>query len=144
MGFGAAGTERAGVRRGGNPDVAREQALEMVRGIADRTGECVEPRRFLGRLDQRHRFGHRLAIASDLVRAAAQAGAIARRARFARVREKFDMVAFGVARGAARLAIDAGRADRADELSVAGAVAGFESGPALVGIEHGMGLGDIR
>ena len=90
----------------------------MVRRIADRLGQLGEARRLLGLLDQLDRLGHGLAVAADLVGLAAQAGPIAGRARFLAGREEFDILALGPPRRAARLAIDAGRLDRADDAAV--------------------------
>ena len=52
--------------------------------------------------------------------------------------EIFDMLAFGVARGAAWLAIDAGGLHRADELAVARCGRGAsKAAQAVIGIDHG-------
>ncbi len=97
---------RIGRRR--YPHVAREQPLEMVRRIAHRRRQHVEPKRLLRRLDQRRRSGYRLAVACHLVGPAAQTGAIARPARAFRIEEKLDMLALRPPRRAAWLAVDSG------------------------------------
>ena len=107
----------------------------MVRRIADRLGQLGEARRLLGPLDQLHRLGHRLAVAADLVGLAPEARAIAGRARFLGRGEEGHILALGPLRRAARLAIDAGRIDRADDPAVPAAVAAHERRPGGVGIE---------
>ena len=104
---GAAGAERARISGRRHADVAGEQALEMMRRIADRGGQFGERGRFLRLLDQLHRLGHRLAVAADLVGLAAQAGAIAGGPRGLAIEEEFDMLALRPPRRAARLAINA-------------------------------------
>src|SRR3546814_15414466 len=78
--------------------------------------------RFLGGLDQRDRARDGDAIAADLVGLAAQAGAKTRRPRRRRIGIESDVLATRMARGAARLAIDAGVSDpddaRTEELGV--------------------------
>src|SRR3546814_1612022 len=104
-------------RKGGgrHPGRALEQTVEMMRRITDARCEIVERDRFLGGLDQRDRARDGDAIAADLVGLAAQAGAKTRRPRRRRIGIESDVLATRMARGAARLAIDAGGSDRDDE-----------------------------
>ena len=107
----------------------------MVRRIADPRGELLQRDRLLGRLDQRNGVGDRDPVAPHLVGLAAQARAIPGGARFRAVAIESDMLALGVARGAARLAIDPGGLHRADEAPVATAVAAFEGRPGGVVVD---------
>jgi hypothetical protein len=107
----------------------------MVRRVADRLRYLGERRHLLSLLDEPHRLGHRLAVAADLVGLAAEAGPIARRPRFLAGGEEGHMLALRPPRRAARLAIDAGRTDRADHASVPAPVATHERGPGRVRIE---------
>src|SRR3546814_12742460 len=90
----------------------------MMRRITDARCEIVERDRFLGGLDQRDRARDGDAIAADLVGLAAQAGAKTRRPRRRRIGIESDVLATRMARGAARLAIDAGGSDRDDDAPV--------------------------
>src|SRR3546814_13454661 len=96
-------------RKGGgrHPGRALEQTVEMMRRITDARCEIVERDRFLGGLDQRDRARDGDAIAADLVVLAAQAGAKTRRPRRRRIGIERDVLATRLARGAARLDIDA-------------------------------------
>jgi hypothetical protein len=104
----------------------------MVRRIADGGGQRVKLRRLFRLFDQPGGPGDGFPVPPDLVRFAAQAGAVAGGARRLAVREEFDMLAFRPARRAARLAKNSGRADGADHAPVPPAVAAFKGIPGLV------------
>ncbi len=108
----------------------------MVRGIADQSGQFVEPQRFRRRLDQRDGARHGDPVAPDLIGRAAQTRAKSRVARFLGRAIEHDILALRVARRAARLAIDAGGFHRADEAAIAVPIARFERAPGGIGIER--------
>src|SRR3546814_18820721 len=89
-------------------------------------------------LDQRDRARDGDAIAADLVGLAAQAGAKTRRPRRRRIGIESDVLATRMARGAARLAIDAGGSDRDDEAPVGVAITHRNGGPGGVGVDCGV------
>src|SRR6185437_12488623 len=118
-----------------HPEVTLEDALKVVRRVAHGHGQLVEGQGLFGMLDQFHRPGHRLAIASDFVRFAPQARAISRGACFLCRGVEMDVLTLRTARRAARLAVDAGRAHRADDAAIPRPVATHEGRPGSVGIE---------
>ena len=131
------GAQRPRPGGGGQPGFPLEEAMEMMRGIADMGGDRLQPGRILGRFDHRDGGAHRQPIPPDFIGAAAQAGAEARRARGRGIGQEGHVLPPGMARGAAWLAIDAGGGDAADELPVHRPVAAQEGGPAGIGIGHG-------
>src|SRR3982751_15243 len=107
----------------------------MVRRIADGCCQRAELRHLFGMLDQFDRPRNRFTIAPDLVRLAAQAGAISGRPRLVTSGEELDMLSFGPLGGTTRLAVNAGRLDGTDHSPVPSAVAAHESRPGGVRVE---------
>ena len=131
------GSQRARPGGGRHAGFALEQAMEMMRRIADMGGDRVQPGRFLRPFDHRDGRLHRQPVAPDLVRPATQAGAKTRRARGCGMGQKGHIFPPWMARGATGLAIDAGGGHAAHEPPVHRPVAAQESGPAGIGIGHG-------
>ncbi len=143
--FGAPRPDGPGVGRRRDAHVAREDPLEMMLGIADGGSQLTQAERLLRLFDQPDRPGHRLTVAADFVRFAAHAGTVTGGAGGFGVEEEFDILPLGPARGAARLAVDSSRLDRADHSAVPAPVAAFESSPGGFDVncshQHGPNIG---
>src|SRR5581483_9926917 len=143
-GFGTAVAHSPGIACRGHPEIALEKALEVVRRITDGERQLIERRCFLGALDQLDGASDGLAVAPDLVRLAAQAWPVTRRASLVPGREEFDMLALRAPRRATRLAVDAGRLHRAEHPPVPAPVAAHERRPGSVRVEASDFLHAIR
>ena len=145
VGFGASRPDRPGIGCRRDAHVACENALEMMRCVADRTRQFGELKRLLGLLDELNGAGNRRAIASDLVRLASQAWTVAGGPRGIAVQEKLYILPLGASGRAARLAIDAGRLDRTDHSAIPAAVAALEGCPGRINVncshQHGPNIG---
>ena len=111
-----------------------EDAMEVVRAQARARRELGELGRLLGGFDPFARPLDRLNLRigrAELVGPAALAGAVARLLGFSAGLEERDVLALGRPRGAARTAIDSGRAHGEQELAVERRIAALDRLPAL-------------
>ncbi len=135
---------RIGPRR--HPGDLFEHPVEVIGAQLRRRREVGERRRGLRRLDRPAGPGHRLGLAlsqARFVRTAALAGPEARRFRGRAGRVEADILRPGRPGGAARPAIDAGRAHRVDEAAIRRPVAPGDGREAR-GIVEGREAADGR